>query len=66
MKISRNKIEILQVKQQMTATALSKRCGISRQNISTIKTRGTCSVTSAAKIAVGLGVPVEEILEKEE
>ena len=66
MKISRNKIEILQVKHQMTAAALSKRCGISRQNLSTIKGRGTCNVTSAAKIAAGLGVPVEEILEKEE
>lgn len=66
MKISRDKIEILQAKRQMTATELSKHCGISRQNLSTIKVRGTCNVTSAFKIAAGLGVSVEEILEKKE
>ena len=33
---------------------------------STIKNRGTCWPSTAAKIAKGLGVEVEEILESEE
>lgn len=65
MKISRAKIELLQAKAGMTAVQLAKNSGISRQNISTIKGRGTCAPTTAAKLAHGLGVSITEILESE-
>lgn len=65
MKISRAKIELLQAKAGMTAVQLAKSSGISRQNISTIKGRGTCSPPTAAKLARGLGVSITEILESE-
>ena len=41
------------------------RCGISRQNVSTIIRRGTCEPKAAGKLAAGLGVPVAEIIREE-
>ena len=41
------------------------RCGISRQNVSTIIRRGTCEPKTAGKLAAGLGVPVAEIIREE-
>lgn len=49
----------------LTAVELSKRTGISRQNISTIKLRGTCTPITAGKLARGLEVDLSEIIEKE-
>lgn len=63
MQISRWKIELAQAQAGMSATQLSEASGISRQHISTIKTRGTCMPITAAKLARGLGVPLESILE---
>lgn len=62
MTISTVKIETLLAKHGMTKAALAQKCGISRQNISTIIRRGTCEPKTAGKIAAGLGVQVEEIL----
>ena len=59
--ISTTKIETLLAKNGMTKAALAQKCGISRQNISTIIRRGTCEPKTAGKIAAGLGVQVEEI-----
>lgn len=56
-------MEILQAKAGLTAAQLAEVSGISRQQISTIKTRGTCLPVTAAKLAAGLGVKLEEILE---
>ena len=64
MYISSVKIETLLAKNDMTKAALAKKCGISRQNISTIIRRGTCEPKTAGKIAAGLGVQVEEILKE--
>lgn len=61
MKISKQKIEVLMVKQGLTAKALAERIGVSRQNLSTIKNRGTCSPQTAAKICNGLGCEIDEI-----
>ena len=63
MKISRQQLELAQAQAGMSATQLSEASGISRQQIST--TRGTCMPITAAKLAQGLGVPLESILEKE-
>lgn len=46
---------------RLTSTALAKLCGMSRQNMSTIMTRGTCSHINAALIADALHMSVDEI-----
>lgn len=66
MRINSNKIEMLLAQQCMTKTALAKRCGIARNNISTIVRRGTCEPLTAGKLATGLGVSIESIVKKEE
>lgn len=58
-------IETVLAEQRMTKKALAEKCGISRQNISTIIRRGTCEPKTAGKLAAGLGVPVADIIEKE-
>lgn len=60
MKISKQQIELLMAMQNLSAGQLAERSGINRQNISTIKTRGTCTTTTAAKLAKGLGCSVEK------
>lgn len=65
MKISGERIEFLLAKKNMTMGKLSEQSGLSRQSISTIKCRGTCRPDSAAKIAKGLAVDIEELLQKE-
>lgn len=65
MRISRQQLELCQAQAGMNAAQLSEVSGVSRQQISTVKTRGTCNPTTAAKLARGLGVPLESILEKE-
>ena len=63
MRVSREKIELLMARKGLNNTKFAENCGISRQNISTIKMRGTCKPDTAAKMANGLGVDVTEILE---
>lgn len=65
MKLSKNKFELLLAEKELTLTKLAALSGISRQNISTIKQRGTCSPCTAAKLAKGFGVSVAEILDME-
>ena len=65
MKISKEKIEYIMATNGLTAADTAEKSGISRQNFSTIKLRGTCTPTTAGKIARGLGVDVAEIIEKE-
>ena len=66
MKVSVTKIEMLLANHGMTKKALAEQSGISRQNISTIVRRGTCEPITAGKLAKGLGVAIEEIIEKED
>ena len=63
MVISILKIEARLAELGMTKSALAERCGVSRQNISTIVRRGTCEPRTAGKLAKGLGVELVEILE---
>lgn len=58
------RIKILMAEQGLSQTALSKKCGISAQNISTIIRRGTCAPLTAGKLARGLDVPVADILKE--
>lgn len=66
MKISKEKIELIMAMKELTVSAVAEACGISRQNLSTIRQRGTCTPATAGKIARGLGVNPAEIIEKEE
>ena len=65
LKISKSKLDLLLAEKGINLTALAERSGISRQSISTIRGRGTCTPCTAAKLAKGLGVPVAEIIETE-
>ena len=61
MNISRGKVDCLLAEQGLTKTQFADRCGISRQSLSAILRRGTCEPRTAGKLAVGLGVPVQDI-----
>lgn len=64
MNINTTKIETCLAELGITKAELAKRCGMSRQNISTIVRRGTCEPKTAGKLAVGLGGPVTEIIKE--
>lgn len=64
MNINAIKIETRLAELGITKAELAKRCGMSRQNISTIVRRGTCEPKTAGKLAVGLGVPVTDIIKE--
>lgn len=61
MTINTSKIEMMLAERGLTKAAYATRCGISRQNVSTIIKRGTCEPKTAGKLAAGLGVSVAEI-----
>lgn len=65
MRIDTIKVKLILAEQEMTRTELAERCGISRQNVSTILTRGTCEPKTAGKLAKGLGIPVAEIVKED-
>ena len=65
MKIDTNKIKMFLAERGLTRAAYAELCGISRQNISTILTRGTCEPRTAGKLAKGFGIPVSEIVKEE-
>ena len=65
MKISAIKIETLLAEQGLTKAALAEKCGMCRQNVSTIVRRGTCEPKTAGKLALGLGVTVADIIQAE-
>lgn len=66
MRINAENIEVLLAQQGITKSILAERCGISKQNISTIIRRGTCEPRTAGKLAAGLGVEVKEITFRKE
>ena len=65
MKLNTTKIVLILADREMTRAALAEACGISRQNLSTIMTRGTCAPKTAGKLAKGLGVEVLEIIKED-
>lgn len=65
MKISKDKIEIILAKKNLKIVEAAKIMGMTRQTFSTIKNRGTCTPATAAKIANGLGVEIEDFIESE-
>ncbi len=65
MKINTSNIERILATQKMSRSELAIRSGISRQSISTILGRGTCSAINVGRIAETLGVDVTEIMKGE-
>ncbi len=49
----------------MTQAQLARLTGVTRQTISNILGRGTCSATSAVRLADALNVPIEEIVKED-
>ena len=66
MTINTQRLEVMLAERGLTKAALAASCGISRQNVSTIIRRGTCEPRTAGKLAAGLGVPVTDIIKKED
>ena len=67
MKLNKFKLVLLQAEQGLTGAELAQKAGMSRQNFSTVRQRGTCTPVTAGKIARALGVPVEALMmDKEE
>lgn len=64
MTINTQRIEMMLAERGLTKAAYAQRCGISRQNVSTIIRRGTCEPKTAGKLAAGLGVPVADIIKE--
>lgn len=64
MVIDRLQIERSLAEKGMSKSELAEKCGVSRQNISTILGRGTCEPKTAGKLAAGLGVTVAEIVQQ--
>jgi len=65
MRIDSIKIKLIMAEQGINQTALAISCGISRQNISAMLARGTCSIAKVGKIAKSLGVDVREIIKED-
>ena len=65
MKLNSHKVKLILAEIGMTQAKLAEKCGISRQNISNILSKGRCSPATAGKIAAGLCVPVSEIVKEE-
>lgn len=66
MEISKNKIQLAMAKAGLSSSKLAEISHVSRQTISYIFHGKDCRPETAGKLASALGVPVEEILEKEE
>lgn len=64
MRIDRVKFATELAKKDMTLVRLAKITGISRPTLSAVKCGRSCTDVNAAKIAKGLGVKLEELLEK--
>ena len=64
MTINTQRIDVMLAERGLTKAAYAARCGISRQNVSTVIRRGTCEPKTAGKLAAGLGVPVAEIIKE--
>lgn len=65
MKLLVMKIKKLMGGRGLTQTQLAQLTGISRQQVSTILSKGSCTVISAVRIADALNVDIEEIVKEE-
>ena len=64
MKLKGN-IEIMAARKGLNLGQLADKAGLCRQNLSTVKNRGTCTALTACKIAAALGVDVTDIVDED-
>lgn len=62
----RGNLEIMAACKGMNMSQLADKANLSRQSLSTIKNRGTCSALTAVKIATALDMPPESLLDNGE
>lgn len=65
MKLDVPKIKLILAEQKMNQSDLAKKCGVNRQQINNILSRGSCTLKTMGKIVKALGVPVQEIVKEE-
>ncbi len=65
MKIDTTQVKILQAEQGLTQKTIAEKAGISRQGLSIILQRGTCSPHNLKRIADALGVQPIEIVKED-
>jgi len=66
MKIDPKKIKLLMGMRLLTQAQLAQKAGVARMTINGTLLKGSCSTTTAGKIADALGVEPIEIIETEE
>ncbi len=64
MEINSRVIALAMARNQITQAELAQRSGISRPSVSTILTRGSCSIVNAGKLAKALNLDVSEIVKE--
>lgn len=65
MRINRITLIAEMARQDLTVLDLAQTCRLSRATITGVRSGKSCTQETAAKLAKGLGVPLETILEKE-
>ena len=65
MELNTTKIKLLLAEREMNQVDLATKCGLTRQQISEVLTRKTCSLKTLGKIAKAVGVTVAEIVKEE-
>lgn len=65
MRINRVKLIAEMARRDLTVLDLAKNCCLSRATVTGVRSGKSCTRETAAKLAKGLGVPLESILEKE-
>lgn len=65
MRINRITLIAEMARQDLTVLDLAQTCRLSRATITGVRSGKSCTQETAAKLAKGLGVPLESILEKE-
>lgn len=65
MRVDRIKLITLMAKKDISILKLSELSGVSRVTVNAVKSGKSCALTTAQKLADGLGVDVTEIMETE-
>ena len=62
MELNTTKIKLLLAEQEMNQADLAIKCGLTRQQISEVLCRKTCSLKTLGRIAKAIGIPVSDIV----
>lgn len=64
MRINRKKLVLAMMDANLNTKQLAEKIKVSRVTVSSVKSGKSCSEDTAIRIAAGLGVPLEKLLEK--